>query len=167
MDFSFLYSRRQGRISRKTFWMGAIGLGASGMLVVMVVGIAAFAIASNAGGPQAVGVMSIAFAGLLVLFSYPSYCLAVKRRHDRNNSGLDILILTVLNIVWGIVALAIMVLGSPETFFTSPLFGLARGIGQIGSLYAFVVLGCLEGTKGDNAYGPDPLADTPAAAPSV
>jgi uncharacterized membrane protein YhaH (DUF805 family) len=168
MDFYYLYARRDGRISRHTFWMGLLGLMASGALVALLVGLAAVGLAMNAGGQfAAMGVMSVAFIGLVALLSYPFYCLAVKRRHDRGSSGLDILVLTVVNLVWGVFALGLMMGPSPEVLLTSPLFTVGHGVGQICSIYTFVVLGLLEGTKGDNTYGPDPLAGIRAATPTT
>ncbi len=58
-----------------------------------------------------------------ITFYYVSIPISVKRFHDTNRSG--------WNVLWGLI----------------PIFG---------PLYIIIVLGCLKGTEGPNAYGPPP-----------
>lgn len=162
MDFNYLYLKRDGRISRKTFWMGALGLIVPGGIVAVVVAIAAVVL-TEGDRDAGKGIMTLAMIGLSLLLSYPAYCLAVKRRHDCDNNGLDILALSVFNIVWGAVMAVSLLTGSPEAFFKSPLYQVVHSIGQFAGVYAVVVLGAIKGSKGHNMYGPDPLARFRAA----
>jgi len=77
--------------------------------------------------------------------------LATRRRHDRNRSGLDSLVLLLLL----------------EAIYVAGLFGLMRGaaaltgpvLAALIGLYLLVVLAILPGSKGENRYGPALRAD--------
>lgn len=177
MDFQYLYLRTDGRISRKTWWIGAIVLGVVNivisLLILPLIGL---------GGPNMMAIMaaqsdpaqvSALVAGavqasawgsliLFLIFAYPAYCLSVKRRHDKNNAGRDVLIYFGVTVV----VLLIQALGLGYTMtdiqgmvvpMPSLLFSIVGGVVAIFGLYMLVVLGFLKGTDGSNAYGPDPL----------
>jgi uncharacterized membrane protein YhaH (DUF805 family) len=177
MDFASLYTKTEGRIGRQTFWIGvlilivaniiitvlilpAIGLGGPNMQQIMEAGGDAAAVSALALGAM----QTSAWASLVVflIFAYPSYALMVKRRHDRNNNGLDVLIYYGLVLVLLLVqafGLAFtmteiqgVVVPMPSAIFT--VLGIISGIYAI---YLLVVLGFLRGTPGPNQYGPDPL----------
>lgn len=99
---------------------------------------------------------------LQVLFSYPLAALCVKRRHDRNRSGIDVWILIGANLL----VTLLMLLGIGMT--TTEIQGVAvpapaqwMQLVQLAlaifGLYLFIVLAFLKGTVGANSYGPDPL----------
>jgi uncharacterized membrane protein YhaH (DUF805 family) len=109
-------------------------------------------------GPRA-GWVSIA---LQVAFSYPTAALCVKRRHDRNSSGIDVLIYLALGLAVSIVGL----LGMGYTVtqiegvtlpMPQPWLQAVSAILAIFGIYLFIVLAFLKGTIGPNNYGPDPL----------
>ena len=184
MDFKALYTTTDGRISRKTFWISAIVLAVVNivisLLILPLVGLGGpnmAAIVAAANDPAQVSsivmgaVQSSAWGSLVVLaiFAYPYYCISVKRRHDKNNNGIDVVIYlalaALLLVVQGlglgmsVVEVQGMTIPMPNTVFTV----LGAIVGIFG-LYLLVVLGFLKGTDGTNQYGPDPLGGTAAVA---
>lgn len=99
---------------------------------------------------------------LQVIFAYPFAALCVKRRHDRNKSGNDVLIyiglgilvsvLTLLGIGMTTTEVRGIVVPTPESWMQ-----LVQLLLFIFGVYLFIVLCFLKGTVGENAYGPDPL----------
>src|SRR5688572_5522749 len=102
-----LYTTSEGRISRKTWWLGILGILVVNLLVSFLIfpfiglgGPSPAAIQQAASDPAALsalisGSMSAAGWGsliLFVIFAFPIYCLYLKRRHDRDNNGLDAII---------------------------------------------------------------------------
>ncbi len=184
MDFATLYTSSEGRISRRTWWIGILIIAAINLvisfLILPLVGLgapSAAAIQQAAGDPAALSALisgSLAVSGwaslvLFIIFAYPIYNLYLKRRHDRDNNGLDVTIYLVVIVL----------------FLLSQALGLAYTVTDIGgipvptptlistilillllvySIYMLVVLGFLKGTTGPNQYGPDPLGGTAAAA---
>ena len=114
-----------GRLNRAGFWGGYIALS----IVTAVAAYSLLSLAERMGGEgplsdAALRPWLVALV-LLVPVTWISFCLAVKRWHDRGKSGL-----------WVLIAF----------------------IPYIGSLWVLIECGCLRGTIGANAYGPDPLA---------
>lgn len=183
MDFQYLYTKTDGRISRKTWWIGAIVLGVVNivisLLILPLVGLGGpnmAAIMAAQSDPAQVaalvaGAVQASAWGSLILFlifAYPAYCLSVKRRHDKNSAGRDVLIYFGVTIV----VLLIQALGLGYTMteiqgmvvpMPSLLFSIVGGVVAIFGLYMLVVLGFLKGTDGTNDYGPDPLISGAAA----
>lgn len=183
MDFQYLYTKTEGRISRKSWWIGAIVLAVANivisMLILPLVGLGGpnmAAIMANTTDPAqiatiATGVIQASAWGSLVvflIFAYPAYCLSVKRRHDKNNAGRDVLIYFGVTVV----LLLIQALGLGYTMtdiqgvtvpMPSMLFSVIGAAVGIFGIYMLVVLGFLKGTDGSNDYGPDPLTSGAAA----
>lgn len=183
MDFQYLFTKTDGRISRKSWWIGAVMLVvlnvAVSLLILPLIGlggpnVAAITAAGN--DPAQISalisgaIQASAWGSLVVLaiFAYPYYCLSVKRRQDRNNKGFDVLVYLVL----GAALLLVQALGFGSTTVeiqgvTVPvptvLFSTLGVILGIFGLYLLVVLGFLRGTDGPNDFGPDPLGGTAAA----
>jgi len=105
------------------------------------------------------GWTSLVIFGLL---AYPLFCLLVKRRHDRNSNGWDVLVLFALIMAMMLfLALGFALTveeGSPVPVPSEMLITVAA-IYWVGLVYMFVVAGLLKGTDGANKYGPDPVAD--------
>lgn len=164
MDFRYLYLRTEGRISRKTFWLGSIVLSLIGFLIGLAVFVPLIFFGQKLMSDFRMA--SLVLMGLnLVLaaaFAYPAYCLAVKRRHDRNSRGWDLLGYMAVS---GAMLLAYVIVAANGTLGSlrfSPVSWLGYGIQAYG-IYMFVVLGLLKGTSGTNNYGPDPLISGVAA----
>lgn len=179
-----LYTTTDGRISRKTWWLAAIGIAVVNivisMLIFPLVGLGmpnTAAITAAAGNPEAVsaaimGAMQAsgwASLVLFLLFAYPIYCISIKRRHDKNNKGIDVLgylavtalmlLVQALGLGYSLVDVGGMLMPMPSMIFSALGF-----VAMIYGIYMLVVLGILKGTEGANQYGPDPLGGTAAAA---
>jgi len=136
------------RIGRARFIGNAIGMA----LLVLLIEIALAAVGLKemvAMGPQEVALPNrwVALAGAVLLF----LCLvdlAVRRRHDRNRSGVDAALLLLLISAIGIAPRFHALDGIPA------LAGAA--VAALAGFYLLVVLAILPGTKGANRYGPDP-----------
>ena len=97
-----------------------------------------------------------------VIFLIPILALGMKRRHDRDNNGMDLLIylgLTVLVLLTqalgiGYTDTTVGTLTIPTPGPINMILGVILGIYAI---YLLVVMGFLKGTTGTNQYGPDPL----------
>lgn len=164
MDFKYLYLRTEGRISRKTFWLGSIVLS----LVVFLIGFAVFVPLIFLGqhfmsdfrvASQVLMVFNLVLAAA---YAYPAYCLAVKRRHDRNSRGWDLLGYMAASGAMLVAFVIVTANGTMGSLRFSPVSWLGYGLQAYG-IYMFVVLGLLKGTDGTNDYGPDPLTSGAAA----
>ncbi len=158
-NFMRLYTTTEGRIGRQQWWLGAIALG----VVYIVIAVIAGMVINNV---QVLGWVSLV---LFAIFAYPIYALYLKRRHDRDNNGLDaIIFMAVLGISLLLQALGISF--SPQEL---PGVGTVMMPNQIGmivgvitlvySIYMLVVMGFLRGTIGPNQYGPDPVGGAATA----
>jgi uncharacterized membrane protein YhaH (DUF805 family) len=140
MDFVNIFITYSGRINRSKFWIG--------VLIICVINSVLVMTAFFAG--RGTNISFIAnITNLLVVIS--GFGVGVKRLHDRNKSGWFILLFLFLPItLFGIGERIIEVSDIAATV----LWLVAIVI----SIWAFVELGCLRGTIGQNLYGPDPLA---------
>ncbi len=154
------YADFSGRSRRMEYWMF--------QLFCLIVGVVLYALIFAGGGldlfvaaaeADAAGVpadlSAVTFgplfwvgAGLMTLWGLvtiiPSLAVTVRRLHDRNMSGWYFL---------GFIALAIVLSMIP---MIGPLLTFALEIG-------WIVLMALPGTRGPNAYGPDPLGEADPA----
>ena len=152
MDLQALYLTSDGRISRKTWWIGTVILFVASILLYIVLGLVGLGMTSS-WGPIIV---------YLILF-YPALNLGVKRRHDRDNDGND------YRILMGVSALLTLLqafgIGFSRTDLGNGFVGMMpdlwMSIVQIAvgiyGIYLLVQLGFLKGTPGTNSYGQDPL----------
>lgn len=86
MDWKYLFTSLEGRIGRKSYWLGSIAIG-----VVILIAELLDMLAGTA-GESGFGIIT-AIASLAML--YPSLMLYAKRWHDRGKSGWWTLILFV------------------------------------------------------------------------
>lgn len=160
MDYRYLYLRTDGRISRKTFWIGGIVLSLVLFLVMLVVAVPLIFFGQDLMRDFRVASQVVLWINLAAAatYAYPAYCLAVKRRHDRNSSGWDVVGYFGAT---GAMLVAFVFAGANGTLGTlgfSPIVSwLGYGL-QAYAIYLLIVLGFLKGTSGANDYGPDPLA---------
>ena len=173
MDWKWLFFSFEGRIPRKLFWMGMIVMIVFSVLVAFAVssimGVNLFALALMGDKIDAMSALSsrMGWVSLVVylIMCWPAYALCVKRCHDRGTSGIVVVLsigLGILNNLLQAFGLNydVVEIGNVEAL-TPNAASIALGtvIGLV-SLYLLVVLGFLKGNKGDNKYGPDPLAAT-------
>ncbi len=107
IDFSYLFTSAEGRITRGQWWIGVAILFVAWLIITILFG--------REGLVSFVLGIALFVAGLM---------LHIKRFHDRDKSGWWVLILFI------------------------PI---------IGFIWAIIDLGLMEGTRGSNRYGPDPL----------
>ena len=155
----------EGRIGRGQFWFGAIvvlfaALVIGAVLIALGLGVAT----TETGTVQVNGGAASAFErkswtlspwpGLIlaVVTAYPFAAVGVKRRKDRDFSGIDVLGFWVISLIMQF--LAVVGLGGQVT----AMVGIALFVWAI---CLFIVLGVLPGTNGSNRFGPDPLAAKP------
>jgi uncharacterized membrane protein YhaH (DUF805 family) len=133
MDWKYLFTSFEGRISRKPFWFGLLVLIAAqwsvGILLFTAVSLSLMHGADPVMSPRDMFLLKI--LGVLLplavalVFLYPSVAIYSKRWHDRGKSGWWMLILFI------------------------PLLGF---------IWFLIECGFLPGTEGPNQYGKDPLA---------
>ena len=73
-----LYTTADGRLSRKDWWIGVIGLIITSLVLTSILALVGL------GGPYGWGQL-IAY----VILFYPGWCIGIKRRQDRDNNGMD------------------------------------------------------------------------------
>jgi uncharacterized membrane protein YhaH (DUF805 family) len=168
-EYLAIFRSFDGRIPRSQFWPGVIGI----VIAQIAVGLlmtSLFTIYFKAVNPQepaeviaTVRPWAWATFAANIVFAYPILALAVKRRHDRNSSGIDVRVyyalLLLLNLAQAIGLGYVDTQMLDGTVFPTPgpvLNAISAIYGLLG-LYLLVVLGFLRGTRGPNSYGPDPL----------
>ena len=178
-----LFTSTEGRISRKSWWLGVVILIVVNIVIsFLILPIFGMSMMPNLGAltegdPAAISQLATeamqrsAWVGLImfIIFAYPSYALSVKRRHDRDNNGLDLLVymgatallLLIQALGLGMETMTIGEITMPTPAMWLNLLNLAFGIYAI---YLLVVLGFLRGTAGANQYGADPLGGGATAA---
>lgn len=149
VDFNFLYTDFDGRINRKPFWIGVLGLAVAGFVgsVILLWFLPAW-------------LTQIVINLTLIL---PALALMVKRLHDHGNPALPLAAVFILpsfiasllrltGLTYSAVSLGEVTYVVPNFFgWLINLIVLAIG------LYALYYLGIKEGQREANAYGPDPL----------
>ncbi len=144
-DYNHLYLTTDGRIGRKTFWMGIIALVIVSIVINVIVGVL-FGWASFA-------VLLIGFI-VQVALAYPGYALMGKRFQDRAKPGIYAAIVIGISILVALFSL-IGLTGAPGV---PNAFGMLTSLIEVAiGIWIVIELGILRGTVGDNAYGPDPL----------
>lgn len=171
------YMGFDGRLNRQAWWISALILGVVviviSLLILPLIGLGLMpSMPAIDGSATAADIANLIAAArtkagwvsivLLLVFLYPSAAIAIKRRHDRNNNGIDVWIYFALSVVVQLVsALGIGMSTMDVAGTTIPVPGpIVTGLGVIAGIYAIyllVVLGFLKGTAGPNQYGADPL----------
>lgn len=147
-----LYATTDGRLSRKEWWIGVVGLIIASIVLSIILGMVGLGGASGWG-------QLIAY----VILFYPGWCIGIKRRQDRDNNATDFKVLMGLSgLLTLLQAFGIgvtmtdigngIVMPTPDMWMS--VLYLLLGIFGI---YMLVQLGFLRGTPGPNSYGPDPL----------
>lgn len=171
-----LYTTTEGRVGRQQFWIGALILVAINIVISLLIfpliglGMPNIALLTTTSDSVAISaaleaaIRTSAWASLVlyVIMAYPYYALSIKRRHDKDNAGLDVLIY--LGLTFVMLLLQALGLGMtmtdmggimvPTPSMLLSIIGIVLGLY---GLYLLVVLGFLKGTTGPNQFGPDPL----------
>jgi uncharacterized membrane protein YhaH (DUF805 family) len=136
-----------GRITRRTWWIG-IGCLVAWNLVVFLVLWSMFGAS-----------LVLSFFGRLIGFGftlltvYAFYCLSAKRFQDRNRSALNAKVVAGL---WAAKAALDLVHITGNVAAASTLDQSFLLLGTAIGLWYFIELGWMDGTPGPNRYGPDP-----------
>ena len=135
MNWSYVLTSIEGRISRQPFWIA--------MVILFGIEIAA----SYAVGERWSSIVSL-------LFAYPEFAVLAKRGHDRNAPTWIAAVFIAGAVVLDLMVLLDLVgpLDQPSTLFY--VFLVPLGIVAIIILIDF---GFRRGTVGENRFGPDPL----------
>ena len=132
-----------GRINRSKYWLAALIYFAIG-LVLGLIGIVS---------QQDTGYQIMSFIVNMALF-VSALAVGTKRLHDRDRSGWWLVTFYFIPAVLAVIAVGLAI--SDASMVSVALFSLAAAAV---SVWGFVELGCLRGTIGSNAYGPDPSAE--------
>jgi uncharacterized membrane protein YhaH (DUF805 family) len=171
------YMGFDGRLNRQRWWIAAIVLAVViiviSLLILPLIGLGLMpAMPTIDANTTAADVANIIGASrtkagwvslvLFLIFLYPSAAIAIKRRHDRNNNGIDVWVYFALVVISQLISALGIGMSTMDVGGTSiPVPGpIVTGLGFIVLIYAIyllVVLGFLKGTAGPNNYGPDPL----------
>jgi uncharacterized membrane protein YhaH (DUF805 family) len=148
-SFGQFYFSPSGRISRSQYWLRYF-------LPIFVIGLVLNLIAA-AGGPGLKFLPNI--FQLIVL--WPGIAVLVKRIHDRNKSGFLVWVLygpLILTLIFTIGTLIAVGAQSSAGAGTLGIFTIVFAcITLIVAIWFFIEFGCMRGTIGANAYGPDPV----------
>lgn len=151
MDFQELYLSTDGRISRKTWWIGLLGLIVASIVLSLLLGLIGLGI--NGWGQLIV----------FLLLVYPAWCIGVKRRQDRDSHALDYKIMAVASgamtilQAFGIGMAATTMGGGIVMMQPTGIMMVVQLVVAVLGIYILIQLGFLKGTPGPNSYGPDPL----------
>jgi uncharacterized membrane protein YhaH (DUF805 family) len=142
MDWAYLLSSFEGRISRKTFWIG--------IAVLIVAEILGHFIAEVLQGDRLSAIVDLAFI-------YPEFAVTAKRAHDR-----DLPIWILIIFFGGGAALDLLtVLELTGSTDQPSVLSLVIAVPFTVLLVALLIeLGFRRGTIGPNQNGPDPVASS-------
>ena len=140
MDWVYLLSSFEGRISRKTFWIAIAALIAAEL--------AGYLIAQALQGDRLSAIVDLAFV-------YPEFAVALKRAHDRDMPILFLVVFFAASAVLDLLTVLQMTGTDDQPTMISVLIAVPF---TILALFLLVELGFRRGTPGPNQYGPDPLA---------
>jgi len=140
MDWIYLFTSLNGRISRQTFWIGFAFLAA-----------AELANSSLAYVIESERLRAIPDLGL----TYLEFALATKRANDRNLPPWVVALFFGIN-----TALDLFILFTGSFDPESPIAEIITLPFAILGVILLIELGFRRGTEGPNRYGPDPLANS-------
>lgn len=148
----------EGRLRRRDYWVLSILMGLAAFVVGEAVVVYGFgpehgAFAEGAALSPVQRIKNLVVALVLL---WPMLAVSAKRAHDRAKSAkLTIGILLLVSIISNGTSLFVeQVLAGDEAILLS-LLG-ATLVSLVASLYLLVTLGCLDGTGGENRFGPNP-----------
>jgi uncharacterized membrane protein YhaH (DUF805 family) len=140
MDWVYLLTSFEGRISRKSFW--------TGIAILIVAELVGYLVAEALQGDRLSAIIDL-------VFIYPEFAIGVKRAHDRD------LPVWILIVFFGGEALLdlLTVLEMSGSGEQPSVLSLFIAVPFTVLLVALMIeLGFRRGTIGPNQYGPDPVA---------
>ncbi len=140
MDWAYLLTSFDGRISRKSFWIA--------MAALTVAEIFGHILAEEIQGDRLSAIVDLAY-------TYPEFAVAVKRAHDRNMSLWLLIVFFSAGALLDLLTVLELTGTDDQPSMLSLLIALPF---TVLGLALLVELGFRKGTPGPNQYGPDPLA---------
>ena len=143
------------RGTRFHFWMGHVAIAAL-LIILFVAGLSSFYAMKSAGTVRelfgAMGFMLLVVLGILVVLTWVSWAVAIKRLHDRNKSWvwLFITLIPTVMLLW---SAGTSGLKGMHEFQSSALFVTVQIL--VWGWY-LIDLGFMPGTPGGNLWGPQP-----------
>jgi len=139
VNWSYLLTRFDGRISRQSFWLA--------LLPVVAAEVVAHVVAGRVEGERLGAIVDLAFL-------YPEFAILAKRAQDRAMPmwivGLFFVIATLMDFL--------VVLGLSGTREDPNALLMVVSVVWLAFALALIIeLGFRRGTRGPNQYGPDPL----------
>ena len=161
MDLHYLLTSFDGRIGRRSYWLGSL-IAFVVILVAMFLGLVGWACtgAFSPSGPTAIGSADTRPAGIvlqvimLLGVGPPLTAVMVKRLHDRDRPSWLVLI------IWTPSVLDVLHQLSDAFGLGGEVLGVAWSLGLVSfaiGIWSLVELGLLPGTEGPNRYGAGPL----------
>lgn len=147
-----LFSFCKGRAPRGELW-GVWVIAAVLYAIVYFVAVSIVVNDRNAAGVKLVDT-ALAIAGFVI--SFCTLPVAVRRLHDRGNSGIALIpsvCFSFISLVFVLTGNRASITGSNASFACALVDIMAAAY----NFFLFVALGLIRGTKGPNRYGPDPL----------
>lgn len=164
MNIIQLLFSAKGRLRRRDWWLTCICLGIVNIVVEFAVhqlvsGNPPGAFFTDLGGwtkfdPTPFNMFLWTY---FILMIWPGICLSAKRWHDRGRPGwlAGVLMVITYTCLFAQVTYGPTAAGGTEGV-NWPVYGAAALVSLVVSIWQFVELGCLDGTKGPNTYGPSP-----------
>ena len=150
MDWKKLLFSFRGRMNRAKYWLVILINGVISGVCITIFAVQFNGLRTGIYGDASGGVIAVIGVITLILIAIfvSSLAIAFKRLHDRNKSGVWLLLFWLAPTVLNAIGQSI---GSAAGVFVA-LVGAAIGV------WGFVEIACLKGTTGPNDYGPDPLS---------
>lgn len=164
-----LFTSFDGRISRRSFWLGMLGMIVISFGFIFLLG-SLFATTGTI--PQYAPII------ISLLLLYPAAAISVKRLHDRNKAAMPWLVIFfapgfVSNIMqsfkidYTVMKMSEMTnsggmmgmlnMGSDEVLIPGTIAMTVGAISMVVGIWALIELGFLKGSNGENSYGMNPL----------
>jgi len=150
----------KGRIQRLYWWVATIAAGAvAGIATTLLEYFArssgAFIPDPSSGEIAPTGIFGAAITAIGLANLWINLALSVKRLHDRDRTGAWVFLQILL--VFLAVIMIVVAIAAPNDGPWVMLAGLTGAVAFAFSVWLFVELGFLRGTRGPNRFGPDPL----------
>jgi len=159
----------KGRIQRLYWWVATIAAGAvAGIATTLLEYFArssgAFIPDPSSGEIAPTGIFGAAITAIGLANLWINLALSVKRLHDRDRTGAWVflqILLVFLAVMMVVVAIAVPKEQNGTWVVVASLTGV---VAFVFSVWLFVEMGFLRGTRGPNRFGPDPLGNPEADA---
>lgn len=151
-----LITRFDGRISRKSFWLGFLGVS----VLAVAFGLALLAVLPEGAGLKTVQIIATAGVGYMVA------ALVVKRLHDRGKPAMPLAVVflgpSFLSTIMKVFLINHTAIDIAGVAVAVPGFWalIVAYVSMATSLWMVIELGFRRGTKGENSFGSDTVPAT-------